>query len=73
MIEKFTELIGNGKSKLIELAPHDVLAVVPCGPFTEVYISKKRTAILDIPYKEFREKFVQEQWHKTMIYSEGEL
>ncbi len=73
MTETFTELIGNGKSKPLDIAPNDVLAFVPCGPFTEVYLVQKRCAVIDIPYSMAKEKFIRDEWEKENIYSEGEL
>ncbi len=73
MIETFKELTGNGKSQDIEISQNEVLAMVPYGPFTEVFLLKKRFAILDLPYKVAREKFVKDDWEKENIYSEGEI
>lgn len=72
MIETYYE-IKNGKRTPIEFEEQDVLAFVPCGHFTEVYLQQKRSVVIDVPYSEFRKNFIREEWLKHQIYSEGEL
>lgn len=71
MTESYFE-IKNGKRTKIEISPTDVLAFVPCGHYTEVYLQQKRNVVIDVPYQEFRKTFVKEEWVKGQIYSEGE-
>lgn len=72
MTETYFE-IKNGKRTPIEFKPHEVLAFVPCGHFTEVYLQKKFSVVIDVPYHEFKKNFVKEEWIKKQIYSEGEI
>jgi len=72
MTETYHE-IKNGKRAPIQISPNEVLAFIPCGHFTEVYLQKKCSVVIDVPYQDFKKNFVREEWVKNMIYSEGEL